>query len=264
MKRNEKVLRPVWPNQGVEAAFREKLRALIAEMHRSTLYWTKAAYRANKPVLAQDASPAAQLRIAINKMTKYWGKRFDQAAKELAVYFTTAMHKRSDANLRAILKRGGFTVRFKMTKAMQDVMTATIAEQVGLIRSIPQQYLGKVQGEVMRSVQTGRDLATLTDFIDDHYDVTRKRATLIARDQNNKATASMMRVRQVELGIEECEWLHSHAGKKPRKTHLANHGKRYDPAKGWYDPDPKVKRYIWPGELINCRCVSKPVIKGFT
>ena len=46
--------------------------------------------------------------------------------------------------------------------------------------------------------------------------------------------------------------MHSHAGKTVRKTHYANDGKRYNVAEGWFDPDPKVSRRIWPGELINC------------
>ena len=238
---------------------RDRLRGLVDEMHRSTLYWVKATYRKNPPVMAQDANPATQLKLAINALTRRWSNRFDDAAKDLAKYFSTKMALRSDANLRAILKRGGFSIQFKMTKAMRDVLNATIEEQVGLIRSIPQQYLGAVQGAVMRSVQAGGDLESLNRFINDRYYVTKKRAALISRDQNNKSTANFIRVRQVELGIEQAVWLHSHAGKKPRKTHLANDGKRYDPAKGWFDPDPRVKRHVWPGELINCFPGDMPV-----
>jgi uncharacterized protein with gpF-like domain len=94
--------------------------------------------------------------------------------------------------------------------------------------------------------------------------VTKRRAALIARDQNNKATAVFVRVRQKQAGIKKAMWLHSHGGKEPRKTHLANDGKLYDPQKGWFDPDPKVRRRIWPGELINCRCVSRSVVEGFS
>jgi len=55
--------------------------------------------------------------------------------------------------------------------------------------------------------------------------------------------------------------MHSHAGKEPRPSHLANDGKPYKIAEGWYDPD--EKKYVWPGTLINCRCFSKPVVAGF-
>ena len=116
----------------------------------------------------------------------------------------------------------------------------------------------------MRSVQTGRDLGSLSKELQERYGVTERRAALIARTQNNMATSAMQRARQTELGIEEAIWMHSHAGVTPRKTHLANDGKRYNIATGWYDPDPKVRRHIWPSQIINCRCQSKPIIRGFS
>lgn len=264
----DKVLRPVHPNAGIEAEFRRRLRALLEEMNDSVQYWISSTYKKNEPVMAtlaaDESTPASQLRMAINKLARRWNKRFDEGAKKLAEYFSLAVSKRSDAALRKILREAGFTVEFHMTRAMRDVMQATISEQVGLIKSIPEQYLVGVQGAVMRSVQAGRDLGPLAKELEEQYGVARRRAAFIARDQNNKATASMTRVRQVELGIDQAVWLHSHAGKVPRPTHLANTGKRYDPAKGWYDPDPKVRRWIFPGELPNCRCVSKSVVKGFS
>jgi uncharacterized protein with gpF-like domain len=54
----------------------------------------------------------------------------------------------------------------------------------------------------------------------------------LARDQNNKATASMTHARQDELGIAEASWVRSGAGKHPRPTHVAMNGKKYDVNKG--------------------------------
>jgi len=163
-----------------------------------------------------------------------------------------------------ILRDGGFSVRFKLTPAMRDVAAASVAENVQLIKSIPQKYLGDVHGAVMRSVQAGRDLASLTKEIQKLGVVTRKRAALIALDQNNKATSAILKARQIDLGITEGVWLHSHGGKEPRPTHLDNHGKKFSIVDGWFDPDPHVRKRIMPGELIRCRCVWKPVIKGFS
>ncbi len=117
---------------------------------------------------------------------------------------------------------------------------------------------------MLRGVQTGGNLQQITRQLHARYTITRKRAAFIAHDQNSKAIASMTRARQEELGMEEAIWLHSHAGKEPRPTHLANSGKKYKIAEGWFDPDPKVQEHIWPGQLINCRCVSKPIVPGFT
>ena len=72
----------------------------------------------------------------------------------------------------------------------------------------------------------------------------------------------MTRARQDELGITEAIWVHSGAGKHPRPTHVAMNGKKYDVNKGMWDP--AVKRWIFPGEEINCRCISRSIIPGFS
>jgi uncharacterized protein with gpF-like domain len=258
----EIVLRAVQPNAGLRAGFRRRLLALVDEMTASYDRWIRAQYRAKPPAMAEDASPAKELERELKRLAKRWDARFDEAAEAMAKYFAKSASARSDAAMRSILKRGGWSVKFKVTRPMQDVMNATIAEQVGLIRSIPQEFHNQIQGLVMRSATVGRDLSTLSTELKQRYAITRRRAELIARDQNNKMTASFTRVRQVELGITQAIWLHSGGGKKPRPTHVRNSGKRYDVQKGWWDP--AIKRYIWPGTEINCRCVSKPVVRGFS
>jgi SPP1 gp7 family putative phage head morphogenesis protein len=211
-----------------------------------------------------DETSARDLEREIARLGDRWNEQFARAAPKLAEWFLQSTKTRSDKVLAKILRDGGFSVKFQTTKAMRDAMQATLAEQVGLIKSIPQQYLTQVQTMVMQSVKAGHDVGALAKQIEKQYGVTKRRAQLIARDQNNKATATMTRVRQIELGIEEAIWSHSHGGRKPRPTHLANDGKRYRIADGWRDPDPKVNRRIWPGELINCRCVARAVVKGFS
>ena len=95
---------------------------------------------------------------------------------------------------------------------MRDALEATVAENVALIKSIGSQYLTAIEGHVMRSITVGRDLAPLARRLEFQYGVTRRRAALIARDQNNKATAVITRERQNELGIKAI-WLHSAGGK---------------------------------------------------
>lgn len=263
-KKGDKILPPVRPNVGIERDYRKKLLALVDEMARSTSYWLKAAYRKDPPVLAQDATPAAELDAAIQRMTDRWNRRFDDGARELAAYFARSVYRRSDAALAAILKKAGFTVKFTMTPAMRDVLRATVEQNVSLIKSIPREFHTQVQGIVMRSVQSGRDLATLSRDLQDRYKITRKRAAFISLDQSNKATSALQRVRQTELGIEHGIWQHSHAGREPRPTHLANDEQVFDIKTGWFDPDPRVRERIWPGVLPRCRCTWRAVIKGFS
>jgi SPP1 gp7 family putative phage head morphogenesis protein len=151
------------------------------------------------------------------------------------------------------------TVEFKMSPAMNDVFQATVTENVSLIKSIPSQYFTDVEGLVMRSVQRGGDLSGITDELEKRYGITRRRAAFIARDQNNKANATFTRVRQQELGVTEAIWLHSAGGKEPRPSHVAFSGKTYNIREGALIDGKR----IWPGELPNCRCVSRPVVPGF-
>jgi len=258
-----KVLRPVHPNAGIEAEYRRKLDVLIEEMHRSVLYWIRSAYRQNEP-LATDETPAAALQKAMRELSKRWLKQFDDAADRLARYFSRSVEKRSSAALRKILKDAGLTVEFAMTPAMRDVLGATVNQNVVLIKSIPREYLGQVEGIVMRGVQTGRDLGQVSKDLQERLGVTKRRAALISRDQNNKATAAFSRARQMEVGLTEAVWVHAGGGHEPRPTHLkaGRERTRYRISEGWFDP--AEKKFIQPGELINCRCIGRPVIRGFS
>jgi len=260
-----KTLPPVLPNVGTEAIFRKRLDDLIEEMNNSIKYWIGATFKANADEIAMDELPSAALQRMIRKLARQWEKRFNDGAPRLAEYYTKAQHLRSKKQLEKILKDAGFQIDFKMNKKMQDIVRATMNEQVSLIKSIQKQHFTQIEGLVMRAVTKGGDLNELSKKIHHQYGVTKRRAALISRDQNNKAVAVFTRAQQLELGITEALWMHSHAGKEPRPTHLANNGKKYDVAKGWYDPDANGKgkgAWIHPGELINCRCVSRSIIPG--
>ncbi len=252
-------LRAVRPSAAVRARYERKLDSEIVEMHRSLTFWLIQTYRANRPEIAQDASPASELRKALRKLARRWQSNFDRLGERLGEYFATAANDRVDGELKRMLRDAGFTVKFRMTRAQNDVLQATITEQVSLIKSIASRHLTNVEGIVMRSVQAGRDLGTLTKALEENYGVTRRRAANIARSQNNIATATLTRARQEELGITKARWLHSAGGKTPRPEHVAFSGKTYDVRKGAF----LEGRWTWPGREINCRCVSVPVIPGF-
>ncbi|RYM55646.1 phage minor head protein [Serratia proteamaculans] len=227
-------------------------------MQKSVVYWLTANYKSSGAAVAMDASPAVFMRDAMRKLAKRWTKRFDDIAKKLADRFSNDAMKNSDVSLYNALDTAGFTVEFKMTAPMNNALQATIAENVGLIRSIPEKYLTEVEGLVMRSVARGRDLSFLTDELQKRYGITRRRAALIARDQNAKATSVMQSARQMSLGITHGIWRHSHAGKEPRQSHVKADGKKFDLSKGMYLDD----KWVMPGEEINCRCTWSPVIPG--
>jgi SPP1 gp7 family putative phage head morphogenesis protein len=262
MPREPKTARAVHANRGIEAKYRKALQRMIAEMHGSVEYWLTAAYRKDPPRMAalvgqaQDASPSATMSRVLDDLAKRWIAKFDEWAPKVAEAYLLSSFKASDSAFRQALKDAGWSVEFKMTPAVRDAFNASLQENVGLIRSIPEKYLQQVKGSVMRSYAAGRDLGAMVKELKQLYPAASRRAELIARDQSNKANAVVNRARQMELGITEAIWMHSHAGKNPRPDHVAANGKRYKIAEGC-----KISgKFVQPGEEINCRCTSRPVL----
>lgn len=255
-----KTVRAVHPNRGLELTYRRNMQRLIAEMHASVDYWLQAAYRKEPPrmaaLVASDAAPSQKIKKTLDALAARWIAKFDEWAPKIADAYLRDAFKLSDNAFKQALKDAGWTVEFKMTPAVRDAFEASLTENIGLIRSIPEQYLQQVEGVVMRSYSAGRDLQTMVKELKQLYPKASDRAVLIARDQSNKANAVVNRARQMELGITEAIWMHSHAGKVPRPDHVAADGKRYKIAEGC-----KISgEFIQPGEAVNCRCTSRAIL----
>lgn len=257
-----KAIRAIWPNVGSRNRYHRRLAKLVAEMAASVEYWLTAQRKDAPPVLASDALPSAEMQEEVQRLFDQWRKRFDEESPKIAGSFVRSQFSATDNAMRQALRDAGWSVEFTMTPAMRDAFEASLAENVGLIKSIPAKYLQEVEGIVMRNYAAGRDLKSMAAEIRGRYKVTAHRAAFIARDQSNKASAVVQKARQTELGIVSAIWLHSHAGKKPRPTHVAMNGKRYEIAKGMWDS--AVGKYVWPGEEPNCRCQQRSVLPWST
>lgn len=282
MPRRPKTAAAVHPNVGVRVWYQERLQHMVDKMHAELVHAVEIAFEGREPggiahdspdfisneiervVAAFDAKKPSidLLRRALNKWGKLWTLRLETLSDNLAADFANKSKTVTDAALANSFRKAGLTVRFRPTKAMISAQKAVIAENVHLIKSIPAEYLTKVQNDVWRTVtKTGGDLKTLTDKLRHTYDITHNRAALIANDQNNKAKAVYEAARRTELGITQAIWMHSQGGVEPRPSHVALNGKVFDVQKGAWDS--QEGEWIQPGELINCRCVSRPVVEGF-
>lgn len=252
------MIRPVRPNAGLTAAYRKRLYALIDAMHRSAMRWIIAEYRRQEPRIVGDESPAKSLAEAIRRRRKQWQALFNDKADDLAGWFIGKVDVSTTNAARESLKPVLPTVKFNPSRVYNATMQAHIQENVALIKSIPEQYASQVEAAVMRSVAAGGDMKALTDELEQRYNITRKRAAFIAKDQNTKATSQLNAARQTGVGIEFGEWRHSGAGKHPRPKHKKADRKIFRIAKGM-----KIEgKWILPGEEINCRCVWLAKIAG--
>jgi SPP1 gp7 family putative phage head morphogenesis protein len=254
------VLKPIYSNAGVRQWYRLELQKFARSMAIDVLRLMKKHYRPASDRLSMDDDPIVTLRTLLRRWGEKWEKRFDRMSADIARLFADRSQRHLEIAFRRRLREAGFTVRFRPSEKSVSAYRAVIAENVGLIRSIPRKFLNEVQTSVWSSVMKGGALGELTTDIRKKYGITYRRAALIARDQSAKAKAVMEQARRSELGIETAVWQHSGAGRKPRPTHQAMSGKRYPVKVGMWDSD--EQKYVLPGELINCRCTSRAVLPG--
>ena len=247
------------PNMAVSARYEARLYKLINRMISETEREVHKLFTSPhaEEYFAMDDTISPQARILMNGLIAKFDKIFSFNSKPIAEAFMDESDDAAAASLRLSLKQlsGGLELNTDiLTGELKDVIAASIAENVGLIKSIPEQYLGGVQGAVYRSITTGNGLADLVPFLQKHKNITLKRARLISNDQTRKVYSNINRVRMEKLGIKKFKWRHSGGGAHPRPLHKnVLDGNIYS----FDDPpviDEKTGQKGFPGQLINCRC----------
>ena len=186
-KSNEIILRPIRANLGVESAYRKQLKKLLKEMRADVDSCLQQHYPRG---LAQDGLFDG-LQISLSQLLQYWAVKLGVKAEELAEIFIRQSLKHTDNAFQAALRQENIpTVQFTMDNHTRAALQAAMQSNVGLIRSIGQQYLSRVEQDVWNAVSAGYDLAQLTQTLRNSYGISERRAAFIARDQTNKAKAN--------------------------------------------------------------------------
>ncbi|MCG7324291.1 minor capsid protein [Achromobacter sp. ACRQX] len=246
----------------VEGRYRASMESLIDGMLAEYDAALRRLYRGN-PEITQDESVTTQARRILAELGRKWSKAFAEKAGPLANRTIGQVDRFSKQNLGASLRdmSGGLTIKtFQMPAGLYDKVLASTAENVGLIKSIPVQFQDRIQGIVMRSIQSGgQGSGQIFDEIKNLNQVTRNRAKLIAVDQTRKITSAMNEERMKAAGVKQFEWIHSGGGAEPRSLHVQYDGQTFS----MDNPpiiDKRTGQHGFPGELINCRCRMRPVI----
>lgn len=266
-------------NAALQSRYKAALRKLIDKMTEDVkkqiieLFKDTTAddfFEEQKEAAAMDANISSQARILMNMLIKKYNRFFALKSKTLAERMVKESEKISKNTLQLSLKeisKGFSLTRNVIPKGMEEVATALVAENVSLIKSIPEQYLKNVTGAVMRSITTGNGIKDLIPEVNKYQKQTYRRAKNLALDQTRKAYNSINKQRMQTVGVKQFEWIHSGGGQHPRKSHIALSGKIFDfdnlPVinkeqvdKGYESPQKGI-----PGQAINCKCTMLPVIK---
>lgn len=131
---------------------------------------------------------------------------------------------------------------------IQNAMRIWEAENMALIKSVPQQTVARIQGKITEAVRLGKSLKDVTAEVKAELGVTERRARLIARDQVGKINGQLTQLRSEEMGVEDYKW-RGVLDARERPEHVAREGKTYR-----WDTPPEGGR---PGEAIQCRCTAE-------
>jgi len=252
------------PNVGIATDFAKPIVDEVGLMGRDIKRQLTAVFKATNFESAMDASTTSQARIILNALMVKWQGRFNKIAKRAVDRMIERTMRNSAVTLGLSLKDASENFKIDMSFSnaqLEEVIKASTQEAAGLIKAIPQKYLAEVQGQVMRSITTGKGMEDLVPFLNKKYLGNIRHARLVALDQTRKAYQSINTVRLKSMGVKKFIWVHSGGGKEPRIDHIRMSGNEYS-----FDNPPVIGIMYGtevkglPGDLPNCRCICKPVI----
>lgn len=252
---------------GIEQRYFEAIdkytRRMIRETKREIMALFDAFGTDGADTFAMDASVASQARILTNALTAKFAKLFASVASPIANKMVDAVDQNSATSLKSSLKTIAGAQTFStdiLNDQLQDTLTATVAENVALIKRVPQKYLDNVQGAVMRSIQTTGGLTSLREELDGYGVTVRNWSKNVAMDQTRKAYNGINLGRMKALGVKKYEWMHSGGSNKPRPYHKNVLNGQICSVDNPPVIDEKTGERGVPGQLPYCRCKMRPII----
>lgn len=137
----------------------------------------------------------------------------------------------------------------------KDQLEAWVNQNVDLIKTIPADTLDKMRNIVYDDFANGKTTARITKEILAAYDIGKRHAEFIARDQTAKLNGQIQRAQQKDAGINQYIWS-TVEDERVRQSHRELDGKKFS----WDDaPVNSDGRKCHPGEDYGCRCIGRPV-----
>jgi SPP1 gp7 family putative phage head morphogenesis protein len=259
------------PSRSVEVDYRATLRRLVRSVQADINQYVMPLlrdiapqYQADSAIPTRDAWTDTLLATLRAVVTRWESPEFRAWAEGIAQQFVKSADQVNADRFRKDMKRFGIDI-LGDSPVISDYLSLSAADNVRLIRSIPEQYLTQIQSIIMANVRAGRRPAAIQKALVQQFGVAENRAKLIARDQTAKINSDLAQKRQQAAGFEYFRWVTSKDERvRDRHEQIAKadvgHGKgvyRYD------DPPKGVTgNPIMPGSgEINCRCVAVPLTR---
>lgn len=255
-RRRRTVARANKPSRRAEAAYRDELLKVVAELKRLSAAYLLPVLQRLEPQYAkmQKDGAAADILQAFDLMAVRMGGLL-ALADRMAMVAALRARDDVDKSLAQGIGRSLGIDALVMIKTLnvRPQIESAVAMNTQLIKSVPTQFMDKVKSKVLLNIQQGRRYTEIANEIQGELDTTARRAKLIARDQTAKMQAAITEAKQKALGIESYVW-ETAGDERVRDSHRAKDGKEFR----WDSPPSDTGH---PGDDINCRCVARPVIK---
>jgi SPP1 gp7 family putative phage head morphogenesis protein len=139
------------------------------------------------------------------------------------------------------------------------VLQQRLADQVQLITSLPTVAAERVHKLTLEGIANGTRPAEIAKEIARSGEVSKSRATLIARTEVGRTATELMKARALHVGSTMFIW-RTAGDSDVRLTHRLLNGRSFR----WDDPpecDPGY--HALPGAIFNCRCWPVPILPDF-
>ena len=146
----------------------------------------------------------------------------------------------------------------------EEAIRRWISENILKIKSLPTETLGNMRQIILDSYMKGKSIRDIQKDIQEEYNVSKRYAQLLARDQIATLNAQITKLQQQDAGCRKYKWSTSHDS-RVRDCHRSLNGKTFswdDPPEMWYETKSGrvyTGRHCHPGEDYCCRCVAIPV-----
>lgn len=196
-----------------------------------------------------DSVRKALVSIFPDSTLRKWAQAMVGSVNRLSKRNTVKTAKAVQADVEPLMRDGELTPYFQ----------TVVDENVGLIRSIPEERLTAFKNKLVAALTRDATQAEIREMIQDNFRTTKAKAALIARDQVGKLNGALNKYRQQQLGGKRYKWRTSNDS-RVRHDHERLDGKIFS-----WDKPPVVNRTSGrrgnPGDDYQCRCWAEMVVE---
>jgi len=212
-----------------------------------------------------DVSVSSLFDRLLKELNNKWSKVFNGFAAQTSKEFISKVDSSATTATLYSLKTAGLKLpKAEYNSSVMNTLGAATDFNHTLITNISEDIHEKIYNSVMLSLTSPnpeeQGMTGIENTLKSVGGFYKKRIQLITRDQTSKLYSSLSDERMKENGVDEFRWLHSHAGKVPRPSHVAKNNQifKLDDPRLWQGPKADQGP---PGWAINCRCRRIPVIR---